>query len=45
MPKLKKATLLIFAPRFGRNVFVGCVVTSASTGSDVMENIVEELTL
>ena len=34
-----------FAPRFGRNVFVGCVVTSASTGSDVMENIVEELAL
>ena len=31
--------------RFGRNVFVGCVVTSASTGSDVMENIVEELML
>lgn len=29
--------------RFGRNVFVGCVVTSASSGSDVMENILEEL--
>ena len=31
--------------RFGRNVFVGCVVTSASTGSDVMGNIMEELML
>ena len=31
--------------RFGRNVFVGCVVTSASTGSDVMGNIMEELKL
>ena len=32
-----------FFLRFGRNVFVGCVVTSASSGSDVMENILEEL--
>lgn len=29
--------------RFGRHVFVGCVVTNAAAGSDVIGNIVEEL--
>jgi len=31
--------------RWGRHVFVGLCVTSAPPGSDVMENILEELTL
>jgi hypothetical protein len=30
---------------FGRNVFVGCVVTNAAAGMDVMDNLVEELSL
>ena len=25
--------------KFGRNVFVGCIVTNAAFGSDVMENL------
>ena len=29
--------------RFGRHVFVGCVVTNAAASSDVLGNIVEEL--
>ena len=29
--------------RFGRNVFVGCVVTSAPAKGDVVENIVVDL--
>jgi len=31
--------------RFGRNVFVGCVVTNAASLGDVMGNIVEELSV
>ena len=31
--------------RFGRHVFVGCVVTNAAAGSDVIGNIVEELSV
>lgn len=29
--------------KFGRNVFVGCIVTNAAAKSDVMENIVLDL--
>jgi len=31
--------------RFGRNVFVGCVVTNAAAKSDVMRNIVEDISV
>jgi len=29
--------------RFGRNVFVGCVITNSPSRSDVMENVLEDL--
>jgi len=29
--------------RFGRNVFVGCVITNAATRSDVMEDILQDI--
>jgi len=31
--------------KFGRNVFVGCVVTNAASQSDVMENIVQDIAI
>jgi len=30
--------------KFGRNVFVGCIVTNAAAGSDAVDNIIQDIT-